>query len=394
MYTITKNEFNIDPSRLFVVGKRENNRKRSFLFISKLLGKHLAVRPEVVKSAGYLLASLKYRFPNTSFIQCIENGALPDYNYHATSEGILVIGFCETATGLGMAVGSAIEGSTYITTTREPISMMPRLLTFEESHSLASTHSMFSDTVKLSDYSFITLVDDEITTGNSLLHLMNAIVCCSPVKEFNIMTVLDWRGKEQRELFVEFEQEHAVKVNVYSLIEGEIADEKVVVYQNGEIPNITAYIEAKPLHVLERRVIQTTYGGEESYFCNSGRFGVKYADIQDLEEKCKIIAHCIEEDVKGLRSLLVLGHGENIYIPSRVAAALQHDGFDVMFKTTSRTPIYCDGNIIKDAETFEDRGTVYHFYNRKGAELADKVILLTETPLNIKLTNNISIYQL
>ena len=34
---------------------------------------------------------------------------------------VLVIGFCETATGLGMAVASAIENCIYQTTTREPI---------------------------------------------------------------------------------------------------------------------------------------------------------------------------------------------------------------------------------------------------------------------------------
>ena len=50
MYIIRKNNYNFSEEQLFVVGKRDNNKKRSFLFISKLLGKHLAVKPEVVKA--------------------------------------------------------------------------------------------------------------------------------------------------------------------------------------------------------------------------------------------------------------------------------------------------------------------------------------------------------
>ena len=59
MYIIRKNNYNFSEEQLFVVGKRDNNKKRSFLFISKLLGKHLAVKPEVVKATGFLLSSGK-----------------------------------------------------------------------------------------------------------------------------------------------------------------------------------------------------------------------------------------------------------------------------------------------------------------------------------------------
>ena len=76
MYIIRKNNYNFSEEQLFVVGKRDNNKKRSFLFISKLLGKHLAVKPEVVKATGFLLSSLKYNFNNVSFVDCIKNNFL------------------------------------------------------------------------------------------------------------------------------------------------------------------------------------------------------------------------------------------------------------------------------------------------------------------------------
>ena len=122
MYIIRKNNYNFSEEQLFVVGKRDNNKKRSFLFISKLLGKHLAVKLEVVKATGFLLSSLKYNFNNDSFVDCIKNNCKPDYRNHAKDNDVLVVGFCETATALGMSVASSIEGSTFIATTREPIS--------------------------------------------------------------------------------------------------------------------------------------------------------------------------------------------------------------------------------------------------------------------------------
>ncbi|WP_297438119.1 TRSP domain-containing protein, partial [uncultured Clostridium sp.] len=95
------------------------------------------------------------------------------------------------------------------------------------------------------------------------------------------------------------------------------------------------------------------------------------------------------------KKVLVLGHGENIYIPSRVASYIKGD---VKFKTTTRSPIYCkeeDGYPIKEKHAFYDRGVKYYFYNKAEIEsIYDKVVFLTETDLNIKLTDNIEIFKL
>ena len=60
MYIIRKNNYNFSEEQLFVVGKRDNNKKRSFLFISKLLGKHLAVKPEVSKKYTEYYTNCEY----------------------------------------------------------------------------------------------------------------------------------------------------------------------------------------------------------------------------------------------------------------------------------------------------------------------------------------------
>ena len=93
--------------------------------------------------------------------------------------------------------------------------------------------------------------------------------------------------------------------------------------------------------------------------------------------------------IESNEKILVLGHGENIYIPCRIASYIKGD---VYFKSTTRSPIYCedvDGYPIKEKHIFYHKGVKYYFYNKSEIEKKyDKVILITEDDLNIKLTNN------
>lgn len=393
MYSIERNLYNFSVNQLFEIGKRDNNPKRSFLFISKLLGKHLPVKPEIVRSTGFLLSSLKYRFDNTSFINCIKENTQPNYNLHANDNDVLVIGFCETATALGMAVASSIEGSTYITTTREPMYGYKQLVTFEESHSHASTHYMYSNEFTLSNYKKIILVDDEITTGNSLLHLIENLIHNSVIEEISIMTILDWRNAEQRLKFNEFSSSNKITINVYSIISGNITNTDNFVYRNQFIHPINDKVDIINLSIFPRVKVGTAYK-EQTYLKDSGRLGITYDHILLIEEKAKDTALEISRRIKFKSNILVLGHGENIYIPSRVAAYLELQGYNVSFKTTSRTPIYSDGTVIKDINSFYDNGIKYHFYNKSEAEENDLVIMLSENNFKHKLCDNIMIFNI
>ena len=55
---IRKNKYNLNLNDLIVMGKRINNEKRNFLFISKVLGKHIEAKPSVCKEIGCKLAGL------------------------------------------------------------------------------------------------------------------------------------------------------------------------------------------------------------------------------------------------------------------------------------------------------------------------------------------------
>jgi pyrimidine operon attenuation protein/uracil phosphoribosyltransferase len=392
-FEIKNNKHNFEINDLIEIGKRTNNPKRNFLFISKLLGKHIIVKPDIVKGAGILLASLKYDNINAEnivrYIKGENINISNDLNQESNNENnVLVIGFAETATGLGMSVASAIKNCTYQTTTREPVMNMNNLLQFEEEHCHATTHQCFSllDT-DFNNYDEIVLVDDEITTGKTMLNLITELRKISNVKKFTIFTILDWRTDEYLALYEDYLNNNNIELNVYSVMSGFATNEDTTVYtDNSIVEEISEKDNVTDLNIFERIKLNTSFG-EVDYIKNSGRFGVKQSNIKMLEEEAKKVSEEISKYHKE-KKILILGHGENIYIPSRIASYLNAD-----YRTTTRSPIYCDGNVIKTKHSFVDRGVTYYFYNKDEIEeMYDKVILITETPIYTKLSDNMELY--
>lgn len=402
---IKDNKFNFELDDLMALAHRANNPKRNFLFVSKLLGKHIEVKPNVCKATGRLLASLVYKSDSIDFnvtTGIIKGHALDDEivlkelnTPIKTREKAFVLGFAETATGLGMAVASSIEGCYYQTTTREDITEIKNILSFEEEHSHATNHKCFSlDETAMITADRIILVDDEITTGNSMRNLIRELSKITPVKKYTILSILDWRTSEYRKNMDLLEEELQIDVEVLSIISGsvEVCDNSV--YVDSEPKELVGEIKIDKILRMDRFNVATT-NGVKSYYKNSGRFGVEYKDIASLEDRCKSIAELINKELNNNDRVLVMGHGEDIYIPSRVAAYINGD---VKFKTTTRSPIYCEdkeGYPIKTKHFFKDNGVTYYLYNKHEIERNfDKVILLAEGDFNIKLTDNIKVLKI
>ena len=389
---IRENVYDLNLDDLVSIGYRDNNSKRNFLFISKVLGKHIEVKPDICKVVGFLLAStilgvtketrmlINYIKDNNKEINVNEAMNLA----YRTNEKLVVLGFAETATGLGMAVASAIENSYYITTTREDIKGIKSFLSFEEEHSHATTHKCFpEDIYKLREADRIILVDDEITTGKSMLNIIKELKKTTGVRKYEILTILDWRNLENRNLYKDFIRKNKVEIEVRALISGDIEIEDNNVYCNENESLLSEKMNANSLNILSRK---------GQYLKFTGRFGAYFDDIKESEEECIRAANKIQEIIGDNKKILVLGHGENIYIPSRIASYLKGD---VYFKSTTRSPIYCSnekGYYINEKSVFYHNGVKYYFYNKSRIEeVYDKVILITEDDLDIKLTNNLII---
>lgn len=400
---IKENKYNFNIDDLIVMGHRANNPKRNFLFISKLLGKHLEVKPDVCKSTGFLLAHLVYEDKSPFNVDIFKNYLSNPINIDKTlqeemrkyinpNENVLVMGFCETATGLGMSVACAIKDSYYVTTTRENINSAKSFFNFEEEHSHATSHRCYlQDLDKLKKADRIILVDDEITTGNTMLNLITELEKVSKAKKYTVLSILDWRNQEYLNKYEEFKNKLNLDIEVKSIMSGHIEVLDNTIYTGDIEKPLNEKVNPVNINILDKVVHSLENGETKEYITTSGRFGVSFDQMRGLEAKAKLLAIKLSEGLKMDDKVLILGHGENIYIPSRIASYLQQADF----KTTSRSPIFVkeDKNYpIKDRHFFDVEGVKYHLYNKNEIEKNyNKVFLLTEDKITTKLTNNMEI---
>ena len=162
------------------------NPKRAFLFVSKVLGRHIPVAPSTMRGAFTDLANL-----------------VPDN----LPEPILVIGMAETAVGLSAGVHQALQ-------TRYPHALLLNstrhaqhddndtdalLTTFSEDHSHASQHLIYQSKDKITQEQLLAsktliMVDDEASTGNTCINVVTALRSAglSQLKQVHLTTLVDW----------------------------------------------------------------------------------------------------------------------------------------------------------------------------------------------------------
>jgi Phosphoribosyl transferase/TRSP domain C terminus to PRTase_2 len=221
-------------SPLFELARRRNP-KRSGLFVSTVLGKHMPADPRTVLASGRLLAVRIASAvgppvsPDSAAITDLFDSDL------ATSigrkplpaiEGGVVVGFCETAVGLGATVAVTL-GLPYVHSTRYPRNDQYRLLSFTESHSHAPSHELthFDPDVLLGGTAI--LVDDELTTGATALSLIAEIHAQWPRDQYIVATLLDWRSNDSVVAFERAERRLGATITLVSLLRGNVEDHAV-----------------------------------------------------------------------------------------------------------------------------------------------------------------------
>ena len=395
---IEENEFNLQVDKVFDLGCRVNP-KRSFLFVSKLIGKHLPVVPDLPRATGYLLAEKMIRARHG--VKHFDTNTLVDFVHHPThnypelkalfeqryplTENTLFIGFAETATGLGHSVYSAFKDASYIHTTREPIQGEP-YFEFKEPHSHATDHACyFKQPSMLSEAEHIVLIDDEITTGNTAINLIRALHEKSPKKRYTVLSILDWRKPHEKEAFIQLGKELNADVAVLSLLSGEFQVDRDIelAYEEEVVKTDSNFFPTEALRLFPR-IIATNKHNELpiSYPVHSGRFGMD-EDIQQ-EFDCHmdhIASHILASRSQG--KILVLSFGEFMYVPSRIAS---HLGENVYVKTVTRSPIYphaTDYPIYERYAFIDDDGVTNYLYNIS-KEQYDQVFFILERNISDK----------
>lgn len=362
---VTSNPYDLKLDHLFQMAARIN-KKRGFLFVSKLLGKHLPVHPALSLASGAILGCLyESKILNRSSAMSVvqlreafENTKLADELYEQlmdkkikVDEPTLFIGFAETATALGHSMFDAFEGNvTFLHTTREQIDDMHSLINFEEEHSHAVSHRCYADNPDLfRNASRIVLVDDEITTGNTSLNIIKELFERFRHTDFIVASLLDWRSAQDRSRFDQLEQDLGIRIRCLSLVEGFISVKGSPLEEREPIaPKISTDNEVtlrtldvspyfKP-HESEKR--STADGGvagnDVLYVKHTGRFGMDALQGEALDQEIQQAAAYLVSQRTGKR-ILCIGTGEFMYIPMRIAA-LMGDG--VSCQSTTRSPIH------------------------------------------------------
>lgn len=384
------NPFGVPLESLFRMAARIN-KKRSFLFVSKLLGKHIPVIPEVSLLGGAALALLYQIHANGKLKLDIHDimRALVDldsagetYKYMKSnllelSEPTLFVGFAETATALGHSMYDVFIGpSKYIHTTRDEIVGTNPLLTFEEEHSHATAHRCYaSDPEFFHGDTPVVLVDDEITTGRTALNIIRDLQQKHPRTRYVVASLLDWRSNEDIDRFAAMERELGISIHCLSLLKGQIKVEGAApdirgLDSSSLIPSHNVQVQHHYIgHVFSHNPITSINSlseqNDKPYLKLTGRFGLRSSDNKELDQMISSAASQLKNHRLGNRTLC-MGTGEFMYIPMRIASEM---GQGILFQSSTRSPIHPSRGAsygIQNAYSFqspEDRNVDYYFYN-------------------------------
>ena len=320
-----------------------DNPRRAFLVVSKVLGRHIGVAPATMRATFRDLAA---RIP----------ADLPG--------PVLVVGLAETAICLGQGVHEELLHRTgrhdllFLHSSRQQLDQ-PVLCRFEEPHSHASSHLIYSPDVANPGFAAprsLVMVDDEISTGTTLRNLADAMVAARPsIERIVAATLTDWSlGKD-------WQAQLPRPGETVSLLSGELT--------------WTAGVAVAAPPAAQFDAAARALGTMEAHH-NFGRLG--RSDVADEGDR---LAAGIEL-APGSR-LRVLGTGEFTYPAFRLAEALERAGHDVVVQSTTRSPAFIDGPIASGLRFADNYGTgvANYLYNADPGD-GRVTIICHETPLS------------
>lgn len=380
---VTNNPFHIPLDQLFQMAARMN-KKRSFLFVSKVLGKHIPVRPHVTLLSGATLGLLYQQFKGETLPVQIEQLLhafeapeeahtiydLMKRNKMSVNEKTLFIGFAETATALGHSMFDMFDGDvSFLHTTRESIDYISSCIDFEEEHSHATAHRCYaSDPSIFQQAETIILVDDEITTGKTALNIIHDLHAKYGKTKYVVASLLDWRSKADILRFREIEEQLGVTIDCLSLVTGEITVTGTPIESSHTMSSQRTELSDTVIDYLHLEDVFAKLPSskqEVSYLAYTGRFGMTAEESQQLDVEVENAAAFLRSYKQG-KNVLCMGTGEFMYVPMRVAAEL---GSDTWYQSSTRSPIHPNTSshyAVKSAYRFaspEHEGVMNFMYN-------------------------------
>ncbi|WP_420311856.1 phosphoribosyltransferase [Streptomyces sp. YS-B37] len=197
-----------DPELTDLLGLAlRRNPKRAHLLVSNVLGKHVPQSPTVVYGYGFTLGRRVRELLGTE-----------------ESRRAVVLGYAETATGLGHAVADGIALAPYLHSTRRPVPGVATAGGFEESHSHATSHLLLpEDPALLAGEGPLVLVDDEFSTGNTVLNTIRDLHARYPRGRYVVVALVDMRSAADAGRLDEFAAEIGARVDLVAAASGTVS---------------------------------------------------------------------------------------------------------------------------------------------------------------------------
>lgn len=298
---------------------RENNKKRSYLALNPKQSKHT---PSLPKETLDMFEKL---FNHTKM----------------SCQKILVIGFAETATAIGLYIAKRFN-ATYMQTTRETFENI-EYIEFCEEHSHSTEQKIIkSDLLAIIDeIDSILFVEDELTTGKTILNAISAIKKQVGDKKFYVSSIVSFMSPQHEKRFLENNITHfychKMQINPVDDIKQK-QDE-----QFGELIDYTT---------------QVFYANKDIRKINKA---------MDIEKSCEQMSEFIEHDNEN-EEILVLGTEEFMYPAIYFANKLEKNN-KVYCHATTRSPIIPSSQYIvktrhKLCSVYQEERTVF-LYNLK-----------------------------
>ncbi|GGQ18856.1 MULTISPECIES: phosphoribosyltransferase [Streptomyces] len=321
------------------------NPKRAHLLVSNVLGKHVPQTPSVVYGHGVELGR-----------------RVRELLGDAAAGRAVVLGYAETATGLGHSVADGLGAAPYLHSTRRPVPGVATAGGFEESHSHATSHLLLpEDPSLLAGDGPLVLVDDEFSTGNTVLNTVRDLHARYPRQQYVVVALVDMRSPADAGRLEQFAREIGARIDLVTTASGTVRLPPGVLEKGQALVAEFEAATGDPLGAgrtagpgARGTARQAPTGPQPptdritrvdlrwpANLPDGGRHGFTPNHRTRLEAALPAMADRIAAALPATaRRVLVLGFEELMYAPLRLAAELERTTpADVRFSTTTRSPV-------------------------------------------------------
>ncbi|MFC8968053.1 phosphoribosyltransferase [Streptomyces sp. NPDC057094] len=301
------------------------NPKRAHLLVSNVLGKHVPQSPSVVHGQGVALGRRVRDLLGTE-----------------EARGAVVLGYAETATGLGHSVADGVGVAPYLHSTRRPVAGVARAGGFEEAHSHATSHLLLPEHPDLlAGPGPLILVDDEFSTGNTVLNTIRDLHERYPRERYVVVALVDMRSEADLARFERFAAEIGARVDLIAAASGTVRlPEGVLEKGQALVAEHEREAPDAPATGSPGRAVRVELGWPRG-LPDGGRHGFTPGQRIRLDGALPAMAARLAEALPDdARRVLVLGFEELMYAPLRLARELEQVvSAEVRFSTTTRSPV-------------------------------------------------------